>query len=53
MGTVYKKTATKPLPPGANIIVRKGRRFAEWLDANKNAERHPLLSVRTGPTELQ
>ena len=35
MGTVYKKTVTKPLPMGAKIIVREGQRFAEWLDAKK------------------
>ena len=33
MGTVYKETFTKPLPTGAKIIVRKGRRLAEWKDA--------------------
>ena len=27
MGTVFKKTATKPLPAGAKIIVGKGRRL--------------------------
>jgi len=29
MGTVFKKVFTKPLPAGAKIIVRKGRRLAE------------------------
>ncbi len=33
MGNVYKETFTKPLPAGAKIIVRKGRRLAEWKDA--------------------
>ena len=33
MGTVFRKTATKPLPAGAKIIVRKGQRLAEWKDA--------------------
>ncbi len=33
MGTVYKETFTKPLPPGARIIVRKGKRLAQWQDA--------------------
>jgi hypothetical protein len=28
MGTVFKKTATKPLLAGAKIIVRKGERLA-------------------------
>jgi len=34
MGTVYRKTFTKPLPAGAKIIVRKGERFAKWKPAN-------------------
>ena len=42
MGSVFKKTATKPLPAGAKIIVRKGERLAEWIDAKENAGRHPL-----------
>jgi len=29
MGTVFKKTATKPMPASAKIIVRKGQRLAE------------------------
>lgn len=28
MGTVYRKTATKPLPAGAKIITRKGEKMA-------------------------
>lgn len=35
MGTVFKKTATKALPAGAKIILRKGQRFAEWIDAKE------------------
>ena len=35
MGTVYKKTFTKPLPADAKIIVRNGQRFAEWIDAKE------------------
>ena len=27
MGTVFKKSVTKPLPAGAKIIVRKGQRL--------------------------
>ncbi len=33
MGSVYKETFTKPLPAGAKIIIRKGQRLAEWIDA--------------------
>jgi hypothetical protein len=32
MGTVFKKTVTKPLPARAKIIVRKGQRLAQWQD---------------------
>ena len=28
MGTVYRKTFTKPLPAGAEVFIRKGERFA-------------------------
>jgi hypothetical protein len=31
MGNVYKETFTKPLPAGARIIIRKGRRIADYL----------------------
>ena len=33
MGSVYKETFTKPLPTGAKVIIRKGQRLAEWIDA--------------------
>ena len=44
MGTVFKKTATKPLPAVAKIIVRKGQLFAEWKGAKSK--------TRTAPTGL-
>jgi len=42
MGTVYRKTATKPLPAGAKIIVRKGERFAQWQDAKEKTRTAPV-----------
>lgn len=33
MGTVFKRTATKPLPVGAELFARKGERFARWRTA--------------------
>jgi hypothetical protein len=30
MGSVFKKTVTRPLPPDAEIIERKGTRLARW-----------------------
>ena len=45
MGTVYKETFTKPLPAGARIIVRKGRRLAEWKDAKGKTRTAPLTAA--------
>ena len=33
MGTVFKRTATKPLPVGAELFSRKGQRLAKWQDS--------------------
>ena len=33
MGTVFKKTVTKPMPAGAETFTREGQRFAKWKDA--------------------
>lgn len=32
MASVFRKTATKKLPANAEIIIRKGERFARWKD---------------------
>jgi len=42
MGTVYRKTFTKPLPAGAEIIVRKGERLARWKDSKGKARTAPI-----------
>jgi len=52
MGSVYKKTATKPLPAGAKIIVRKGQRFAEWLDAKEKRRTAPLTVGKDGTDRI-
>jgi integrase len=33
MATVFQRTKKKPLPAGAQVVERKGKRLAEWLDA--------------------
>lgn len=48
MGTVFKKTFTKPLPPGAEIFVRKGERFARWRDRKGKTRTAPLTGGRDG-----
>ena len=52
MGTVYKKTATKPLPAGAKIIVRKGQRLAEWIDAKGKRRTAPVTVGKDGADRI-
>ncbi len=42
MGNVYRKQVTRPLPPGAEIIERKGERLARWRDARGKIRTAPL-----------
>src|SRR5262245_39139504 len=46
MGTVFKKTFTKPLPDGAEIVDRDGERYARWKD-RKGKTRKALVTVPT------
>jgi len=52
MGTVFKKTATKPLPAGAKIIVRKGEQLAEWTDRKGKRKTAPLTTGRDGSPRI-
>ena len=46
MGTVYRKTFTKPLPPDAEIVTRKGNRVAKWKDRRGKTRTAPLTAGR-------
>jgi integrase len=50
MGTVFKKTFTKPLPAGAETFVRKGERLARWKD-RRGKTRTALLTVGKNGSE--
>jgi hypothetical protein len=52
MGTVYKPTATKPLPTGAEVFTRKGERFARWKDARGKARTAPVTTGKDGTVRL-
>ncbi len=52
MGTVYKKTVTKPLPAVANIVVRKGQRLAEWVDAKQKRRTAPVIVGEDGSDRI-
>jgi hypothetical protein len=36
VGAVFEKTTTRPMPPGEEIILRKGERFALWKVKGKD-----------------
>jgi integrase len=52
VGTVYKKTVTRPLPPGAEIIVRKGEQVARWKDRRGKARTAPLTVGKDGSERI-
>jgi hypothetical protein len=48
VGTVFKKTFTKPVPSGAEIFVRKGERFARWKDRKGKSRTAALTLGKNG-----
>jgi hypothetical protein len=52
MGTVYKKTFTKPLPTGAEIVLRKGQRLARWKDSKGRTRTAPLTTGKGGAERI-
>ena len=48
MGSVFKKTVTRPFPPGAEIITRKGVRLARWRDARGKIRTAPVTVNKDG-----
>jgi hypothetical protein len=44
MGTVYKKSATRALPPDAELFTRKGESFARWKDAKGQSRTAPVTT---------
>ncbi len=52
MGTVYRKTFTKPVPPAAETFTRKGQRFARWKDRKGKTRTAPLTTGKDGADRL-
>lgn len=52
MGTVYRKTFTKPLPADAELFTRKGERFARWKDSKGKPRTAPLTVGEDGPDRI-
>lgn len=46
MASIYKPTYTKPIPPGAEIVTRKGQRYARYRD--RRGKLRTELLTKTG-----
>ncbi len=52
MGTVYRKTATKPLPKDVELFTRKGQRFARWMDGRGRKRTALVTTGRDGSERI-
>ncbi len=52
MGSVYRKTATKPLPAGAELFTRNGERFARWKSAKGKTRTASVTVGRDGSDRI-
>ena len=52
MGTVYKKTATKPIPNGADLFTKNGKRFARWKPSKGKVRTAPVTTGNHGTDRI-
>ena len=52
MGSVYRESYTKPVPPGAEFFTRKGRRFARWQDSRSRTHTAPTTTTDNGDVRI-
>ena len=52
MGSVYRETYTKPLPDGAEILRRKGKRIAKWKDARGKMRTEAVTEGKDGSDRI-
>ncbi len=52
MGTVFKKTVTKPKPENAEMFTLKGERWVRWKDAKDKARKAKLTTGEQGQERI-
>jgi integrase len=52
MGTVYRKTITRNMPPGAEVFTRKGDRFARWKDKKGKTRTASITEGKDGSDRI-
>lgn len=53
MGSIYKKSFTKPLPAGAELFERKGERFARWKGRDGKTQTAPVSASADGSLRVR
>jgi integrase len=53
MGSVFKKTVTRSLPPGSEFIVRQGVRLARWRDGKGKIRTAHVTTGRDGSERIR
>ncbi len=52
MGSLRRKTYTKPLPPGAELFTRGGELFARWVDGRGKKRTAPTITGNDGSQRI-
>ena len=52
MGTVYRKTVTRPLPKGAELFTKQGQPFARWKPAKGRARTARVTTGKDGSSRI-
>jgi hypothetical protein len=52
MGTVFKKTVTRPLPKGAELFTKNGQSFARWKPAKDKTRTAKVTTGADGSTRI-
>ncbi len=52
VGSIRRKTYTKPLPDGAELFTRKGETFARWKDGRGKTRTAPATTGADGSSRI-
>lgn len=53
MGTVFKKTVSRPLPKGAELFTKQGQQFARWKPSKGRARTAKVTTGKDGSTRIR
>ena len=53
MGCIFKKTITRPLPNGAEVVTKKGERLARWRGEGGKIHEAPVFAGKDGSERIR